>query len=126
MPAPAASPLISLPAWQALGRHADAIRGVHLRDLFAKDPERAGRFSREAEGLFLPLDVRRIARPGVMKECLVSLKSGAQQVNKVPMVVADGAAVYPTAIRLSPPSRRSWATCRSISTAWARSAPSTR
>ncbi len=42
-------------------------------------------------GMFLPLDVRRIARPGVMKECRVSLKSGAQQVKKVPMVVADGA-----------------------------------
>src|SRR5208337_555761 len=39
----------------------------------------------------LPLDVRRIARPGVMKECSVSLKAGAQQVKKVPMVVADGA-----------------------------------
>lgn len=48
-------------------------------------------FTRAASGLFLPLDVRRIARPGVMKECRVSLKSGAQQVKKVPMVVADGA-----------------------------------
>ena len=48
-------------------------------------------FTRAISGMFLPLDVRRIARPGVMKECSVSLKSGAQQVNKVPMVVADGA-----------------------------------
>src|SRR6185295_1248865 len=40
--------------------------------------------------MFLPLDVRRMARPGVMKECRVSLKSGAQQVKKVPMLVADG------------------------------------
>src|SRR4029077_15529304 len=31
------------------------------------------------------------ARPGVMKDCRVSLKSGAQQVKKMPMVVADGA-----------------------------------
>jgi hypothetical protein len=48
-------------------------------------------FTRADTGMFLPLDVRRIARPGVMKECGVSLKSGAQQVNSVPMVVADGA-----------------------------------
>jgi hypothetical protein len=48
-------------------------------------------FTRVNSGMFLPLDVRRSARPGVMKECRVSLKSGAQQVNKVPMVVADGA-----------------------------------
>lgn len=48
-------------------------------------------FTRADSGLFLPLDIRRIARPGVMKEGRVSLKSGAQQVNKVPMLVADGA-----------------------------------
>ena len=47
-------------------------------------------FTRADSGMFLPLDVRRIARPGVMKECSVSLKSGVQQVNKVRMVVADG------------------------------------
>ena len=41
--------------------------------------------------MFLPLDVRRIARPGVMKEARVSLKPGPQQVKAVPMVVADGA-----------------------------------
>lgn len=48
-------------------------------------------FTRADSGMFLPLDVRRIARPGVMKDCSVSLKPGAQQVKKVPMVVADGA-----------------------------------
>jgi hypothetical protein len=48
-------------------------------------------FKRAGPGMFLPLDVRRIARPGVMKECTVSLKPGTQQVKKVPMVVADGA-----------------------------------
>ena len=41
--------------------------------------------------MFLPLDVRRIARPGVMKTASVSLKPGPQQVKAVPMVVADGA-----------------------------------
>jgi hypothetical protein len=48
-------------------------------------------FTRAGSDLFLPLDVRRIARPGVMKECILSLKSGAQQVKKVPLVVTDGA-----------------------------------
>lgn len=47
-------------------------------------------FTRADSGMFLPLDVRRIARPGVMRECRVSLKSGPQQVNKVPMLVAEG------------------------------------
>lgn len=48
-------------------------------------------FTRADSGMFLPLDVRRIARPGVMKDGRVSLKPGAQQVKKVPMVVADSA-----------------------------------
>ncbi len=48
-------------------------------------------FTRADSGLYLPLDVRRIAQPGVMKDCLVSLKPGAQQIKKIPMVVADGA-----------------------------------
>ncbi len=48
-------------------------------------------FTRAGSGIYLPLDVRRIARPGVMMEGSVSLKSGPQQVKKVPMMVADGA-----------------------------------
>ena len=79
MPAPAASPLISLPAWQALGRHADAIRGVHLRDLFAKDPERAGRFSREAEGLFLDFSKNRITDETLSLLLDLARQSGLQE-----------------------------------------------
>jgi hypothetical protein len=48
-------------------------------------------FTRAAHGNFLPLDVRRIARPGVMQGASVSLKPGMQQVKAVPMLVADGA-----------------------------------
>lgn len=38
-------PLTTLPAWQALAAHASALQGVHLRDLFAADPDRFQRFS---------------------------------------------------------------------------------
>lgn len=48
-------------------------------------------FTRTKSDMFLPLDVRRIARPGVMKGASASLKPGPQQVKAVPMVVADGA-----------------------------------
>jgi len=41
------------PEWKALEQHFDDIRNLHLRELFARDPERASRFSLEAEGLFL-------------------------------------------------------------------------
>lgn len=48
-------------------------------------------FTRTDHGKFLALDVRRIARPGVMQEASVSLKPGSQQIKSVPMLVADGA-----------------------------------
>ena len=48
-------------------------------------------FTREDEGTFLPLDVRRIARPGVMQDATLSLKPGPQQIEAVPMMVVDGA-----------------------------------
>ena len=38
-------PLTTLPAWQALAAHAAALRDVHLRALFADDPDRFQRFS---------------------------------------------------------------------------------
>ena len=42
-----------LPAWRALTAHHAKIRDVHLRKLFADDPDRAERFSVEGAGLFL-------------------------------------------------------------------------
>ena len=38
-------PLTTLPAWQALAAHAGVLGDVHLRDLFAEDPDRFQRFS---------------------------------------------------------------------------------
>ncbi len=43
-------------------------------------------------GLFLPLDVKHIARPGVMKDAVVSLASGAQRIKGVPIVLGDAQA----------------------------------
>lgn len=55
-------PLTSLPAWQALERHAAQVKPLHLRDLFASDPDRAQRFSLEVQGLFLDYSKNRITR----------------------------------------------------------------
>ncbi|MSQ60348.1 MAG: glucose-6-phosphate isomerase [Betaproteobacteria bacterium] len=40
-------------AWQALGAHRKTLGNTHLRDLFAQDPGRFGKFSLEAGDLFL-------------------------------------------------------------------------
>jgi glucose-6-phosphate isomerase len=47
-------------AWQALEAHHGEIAPVHLRHLFADDPDRARRFSAEAVGLFLDYSKNRI------------------------------------------------------------------
>ena len=52
MPSSSRVPLTEMPAWKALATHYEAIRGVHLRTLFADDPQRAERMALAAEGLY--------------------------------------------------------------------------
>ncbi len=47
-------------AWQALETHHKEIASLHLRRLFADDPDRARRFSAEAVGLFIDYSKNRI------------------------------------------------------------------
>ena len=53
--------LTTLPAWSALTQHHRAVADLHLRQLFAEDPQRAERFSAEGAGLFLDYSKNRIA-----------------------------------------------------------------
>jgi glucose-6-phosphate isomerase len=52
--------LRQLPAWKALEFHHRDIARLHLRDLFAADPERAERFTVDAAGLHLDYSKNRI------------------------------------------------------------------
>jgi glucose-6-phosphate isomerase len=54
------TPLRDRPAWAALEKHYDEIRDVHLRDLFANDPERGERLTAEAVGLYLDYSKNRV------------------------------------------------------------------
>ncbi|HEY3447227.1 MAG TPA: glucose-6-phosphate isomerase [Myxococcales bacterium] len=54
------SALTTSPAWQALSRHHQAVRDVHLRTLFAQDPKRFERFSRHFEDWLVDLSKNRI------------------------------------------------------------------
>ena len=47
-------------AWQALAAHYEAIRDVHMRDLFAADPERFARFSLRHEDILLDYSKNRL------------------------------------------------------------------
>jgi glucose-6-phosphate isomerase len=53
-------PLTLLPAWTSLAKHSTEIKKVHLRELFAKDSTRGGRFTCEAAGLFLDYSKNRV------------------------------------------------------------------
>ena len=50
----------SRPAWSALTDHHAKIRDVHLRDLFASDPDRGERLTAEGAGLYMDYSKNRI------------------------------------------------------------------
>ncbi|MGB7587829.1 MAG: hypothetical protein WBM00_03895, partial [Solirubrobacterales bacterium] len=54
------APLRKCTAWQALERHFAEIRDVHLRDLFAADPDRGERMVADGAGLHLDFSKNRI------------------------------------------------------------------
>ena len=53
-------PLTERPAWKALTTHHQQVRKLHLRDLFAKDPQRGERLTIDALGLFLDYSKNRV------------------------------------------------------------------
>ena len=55
-------PLTERPAWKALETHYQQLREVHLRQLFADDPQRSEHLSAEAVGLYLDYSKNRITR----------------------------------------------------------------
>jgi glucose-6-phosphate isomerase len=53
-------PLRRRPAWTALEAHYEQVKGLHLRQLFADDPERGERMTAEGAGIFLDYSKNRI------------------------------------------------------------------
>ena len=53
-------PLTKQTAWKALQAHYEEVDGIHLRDLFATDPNRGERMTAEAAGIFLDYSKNRI------------------------------------------------------------------
>jgi glucose-6-phosphate isomerase len=55
-----ATTLTARPAWKALEAHYARICGIHLRTLFADDPQRGDRFAAEGAGIYLDYSKHRI------------------------------------------------------------------
>jgi glucose-6-phosphate isomerase len=54
------TPLTTLPAWQALAAHYPHVQELHLRKLFADDPQRGERMTAEAIGIYFDYSKHRI------------------------------------------------------------------
>ena len=102
-----AAPVPSLtarPAWQALVAHHEAIRDVHLRELFAADPERGTRMTASGASLFLDYSKHR-ATPETLallmalaRECGLAARTKAMFAGEK-INVTEHRAVLHTALR---------------------------
>src|SRR5579884_3019980 len=54
------TPLTQRPAWKALEDHYAQVKDLHLRKLFADDPQRGERFAAEGVGIYLDYSKNRI------------------------------------------------------------------
>ncbi len=72
-------PLLSRPAWKALQEHFTKIGKVHLRQLFADDPQRAGHFTIESLGLYFDYSKHRITGETVKLLLDLAAQSGLRQ-----------------------------------------------
>jgi glucose-6-phosphate isomerase len=68
-------PLAGRTAWKALVAHSKQVKGMHLREMFAKDPRRGERFTAEAAGLFLDYSKNRVTDKTL--KLLIQLAEGA-------------------------------------------------
>jgi glucose-6-phosphate isomerase len=67
------------PTWKALEAHAQAMRGQHLRTLFAQDPRRGERLAAEAAGIYLDYSKNRITDETLMLLRQLAAESGLRE-----------------------------------------------
>src|SRR2546430_1618736 len=97
-------PITESPEWRALDAHFAELRDVHLRDLFAADPDRGERMTVEVDGVYLDYSKNRIT--GETLRLLVALAERAHLRGRIDAMfrgdkinVTEGRAVLHTALR---------------------------
>ncbi len=96
--------------WQALAAHRRATMGTRIEALFAADPDRAARFSTEADGLLLDwsktaIDARgRVLLLGLARAAGIEARREAM-FSGAPINETEGRAVLHTALRAGPEAR---------------------
>jgi glucose-6-phosphate isomerase len=71
--------LTDRPAWKKLAAHAPKARALHLRDLFANDPERGQNLTVEAAGLYLDYSKNRVTGETIQLLLQLAEESGVRQ-----------------------------------------------
>ena len=99
-----AIPLTSFKSWKALQSHYGEIKQLHMRDLFAADPNRGERLTAEAAGLFLDYSKNRITDETIKLLIQLAQESGLQaRIDAMfrgdKINVTEGRAVLHTALR---------------------------
>jgi glucose-6-phosphate isomerase len=98
-------PLRARPAWGALERHHETIRGRRLRELFAEDPTRGERLVAEGAGLYLDYSKNRITEETL--SLLLALAEQSDLAGRIgamfagePINVSEGRSVLHVALRM--------------------------
>lgn len=73
------TPLRQRPAWQALAAHYEQIKPVHLRRLFADDPQRGERLTLDAVGMYLDYSKHRITDETIRLLAQLAQECGLQE-----------------------------------------------
>jgi glucose-6-phosphate isomerase len=82
------SDLTQSPVWKALKEERKAWKGLHLRDLFAKDKKRADRFSLEFDDLLLDYS-KNLIRPQTMKLLIKLAKENGVELMRDALFAGD-------------------------------------
>ncbi len=96
--------LRDLPEWKALEAHYAKVKDVHLRELFARDPGRAEKFSLEAAGIYFDYSKHRITAGTVNRLCDLAEAAGLREKIEAMFTgerinLTEGRAVLHTALR---------------------------
>ncbi|MGD0466919.1 MAG: glucose-6-phosphate isomerase [Terriglobales bacterium] len=73
------SPLRERPAWKALRQHHAKIQNLHLRQLFAEDPQRGEHFAFEAVGLYFDYSKNRVTDETIPLLLELAAQSGLRE-----------------------------------------------
>lgn len=98
------TPLEKSPAWQALAQHQREIAPLHMRDLFADDPQRFERFSLRAGPILLDFSKNRITEKTLSLLLDLARQAGlAQKIEDMftgqPINITEGRSVLHVALR---------------------------